>query len=302
MKRGVVVGIVAAGAVLIAAAGLVAWLVSRPPSAEAVAEDYLRALAAGDLARVEGLLAEDQDLGVARTAFSGADSYISDYTFDMDDADRGSRTVRAEVMLAAEPGVLGFVLIQQDGRWKVGGDHLAEVTIQTSIGDSVRIGGALVPAGAPVSLLPAVYTAVAAPADLVTGESSAAVTNERSVAMSVDATLSPNAVAAAQQQLDVYADACAEPAAAVPANCGLRIPWAADLATLSSIDFRIDAHPVVTIADDACTFSATGGDIVATATGTTREGVPGTFTYRAQDWALRGSIVFEGDEMVLAVR
>ncbi len=49
--------------------------------------------------------------------------------------------------LARRPAVVGFVLVQQDGRWKVGADYLAEVTIQTSIGDSVRVGGALVPAG-----------------------------------------------------------------------------------------------------------------------------------------------------------
>ena len=302
MKRGVVGGSVAAGGVLLAAAGLMAWFFSHPPSAEAVAEHYLRALAAGDVAGIEGLLAEGHDLGIAATAFSGADSYISDYSFGIDDGASGSRTVLAEVTLAAEPATVGFVLVPQDGRWKVGGDYLAEVTIQTSIGDSVRIGGALVPAGAPVSLLPAVYTAVAAPAGLVTGESSAAVTTEHPVAMSVDATLSPDAVTAAQQQLDVYADACARPAETVPDNCGLRIPWAADLATLSSIDFRVDAHPVLAIADDGSTFSATGGDIVATASGTTRDGAPGTFTYRADDWSLRGSISFEGDEMVLAVR
>jgi len=303
VNRGVVIGVVAAAAVLVAAGGVVTWLVTRPPSAEAVAEDYLRALSAGDFASVESLLAAGSpDLDAVATAFSGADSYISDYSFALEADGADSQQVRADVELGGEPAVVGFVLVLQDGRWRVTADALAEVTIQTSIGDSVRVGGALVPAAVPVALLPAVYPVAAAPAGLVTGETTAVVTNERPVAVSVDAALSPDAARAVQQQLDVYADACAQPADAVPDNCGLRVPWAADLATLSSIDFRIDAHPVVTLEGDGSAFAATGGDIVATATGTTRDGVPGTFTYRAADWALRGSVAFAGDEMVLAVR
>lgn len=302
MQRSVVIGIVAAAAILVAG-GVAAWFLIRAPSAQAVAEDYLRGLSEGDFASIEGVLAErGEDVDLAGTAFAGADSYISDYSFDIEDGASAALSVHADVTLAGLPAVVGFGLVQEGGRWKVGADYLAEVTIQTSIGDSVRVGGALVPAGLPVSLLPAVYPVTAAPAGLVTGESRAVVSNAAPVTASVDATLSPDAVVAAQEQLDSYADACAQPADAVPENCGLRIPWAADLAALSSIAFRIDAYPAVAIADDGSGFSATGGDIVATAAGTTREGVPGTFTYRADDWALRGSIAFRGDEMILAVR
>ena len=65
--------------------------------------------------------------------------------------------------------------------------------------------------------------------------------------------------------------------------------------------FRIDQSPALTLSPDLRTFAATGGAIVATATGTTRAGGAGTFTYRADDWALRGTVCFTGDEMVLAV-
>ena len=53
---------------------------------------------------------------------------------------------------------------------------------------------------------------------------------------------------------------------------------------------------------DATGFDATGGVIVATATGASRAGGPESFTYRADDWSVRGSVRFEGDQMVLAVR
>lgn len=290
-------------AVVLIGAGVAVWLVSRPPSAEAVAEDYLRALAAGDAARIDELLDDgDEHAELALKALSGADSYISGYSFEVSPAEAGMRTVRADVTLGGEPGIVGFTLTERDGRWLVGSDYLAELTAQTSIGDSVRVGGVLAPAGVPVALLPALYPVTAAPAGLTTGEASAVVTNQSPVTVTIDAAFSPAAVEAAQQQLDGYADGCAKPGTQIPPNCGLRIPWAADLATMSSVAFRIDAYPAVILAEDGRTFAATDGDIVATVSGTTRAGGPGTFTYRADDWALRGSVTFRGDEMTLAVR
>lgn len=297
------IGIAAVVGAVVVAGGVTMWLLSRPPSAADIAEEYLRALSTGDVAAIEGLVADPADLALAGSAFSGATSYITDYSFDLGDDDAADlRSVRAEVTLAGRPGIVGFVLTQQNGSWRVGADYLASLEAATSMGDSVRVGGTLVPAATPVWLLPAEYPVLAAPGGLLVGGSTALVTNEMPVAVTVDAALSPEATAAAQEQLDAYADVCAQPAAAVPANCGLRVPWGADLATLDTIAFRVDAHPVVALADDARTFAATGGAIVATATGTTRDGDTASFTYRANDWALRGDVVFAGDEMVLAVR
>ncbi len=94
----------------------------------------------------------------------------------------------------------------------------------------------------------------------------------RETAVSLSPSPTPEATGAAQAQLDAYADACTQPATTVPPNCGLRVPWAADLTALSSLAFRIDQRPVLVLSADARTFAATGGVVVATATGTTREG------------------------------
>lgn len=303
MNRGAVIGIAAAAVVLVVAGGVTAWILTRPPSPEAVAEQYLQALSDGDFAAIEGLLAErDDGLDAAGTALAGAADFISDYSFEIGSESDAARTVRAEVQLDGEPAVVGFGLVEQDGGWKIGGDYLASLEVHTTVGDSVRVGGELFPAATPIPLLPAVYPVVAAPAGLVDGEGTAVVSNEAPVTIAIDAAVSPDATARAQEQLDAYADACAAPADAVPANCGVRVPWAADLATLTAITFRIDAYPAVTIGDDGQTFAAVDGEIVATAGGTTRDGGAGTFTYRADDWALRGTVEFTGDEMVLAVR
>ena len=125
------IGIVAAAAILVAG-GIVAWLVTRAPTAQAVAEDYLRALSAGDFASIDGLLAEGgEDVDLAGTAFAGADSYISDYSFEIEDGASAAVSVRADVTLAGQRAVVGFVLVQEGGRWQVGADYLADVTIQT---------------------------------------------------------------------------------------------------------------------------------------------------------------------------
>lgn len=107
---------------------------------------------------------------------------------------------------------------------------------------------------------------------------------------------------AMQEQLDAYADACAEPAASVPEHCGIVVPWAADLAELSGIAFRIEQYPVVALSADGRSFDATGGVLVATATGTTRDGTPGAFTYRTDEWALRGDVSARDDRTILSVR
>ncbi|MGN6218213.1 MAG: hypothetical protein ACTHNQ_01815 [Microbacterium sp.] len=108
--------------------------------------------------------------------------------------------------------------------------------------------------------------------------------------------------AAIQEQLDHYADACAAPAKTVPEHCGIFVPWAADLAQLSGLAFRIEAYPVVVLSPDGRSFDATGGVLVATASGTTREGAPGSVTYRTGEWALRGDVVTHGDETTVSVR
>ncbi|GAA2006371.1 hypothetical protein [Microbacterium ulmi] len=156
-------------------------------------------------------------------------------------------------------------------------------------------------ADAAAALLPGAYSASASPTGLLSGATTVVVLPGGDDDVAVEASLSADATAKAQAQLDAYARACAQPADAVPANCGIRVPWAADLAGLDRIAFRIEQLPAVVLSPDARSFAATGGILVATASGTARDGTAGSFTYRADDWALRGTVAFAGDGMVLGV-
>lgn len=309
MKRAAVVGVAIAAAVVV---GCFAWwLVARSPSAEDAARSYLEALSAGDFATIDEMRAvhlDDETERIIADAFAGADAFVKDPRIEEISSQGGTVGVRASAELAGERRELFFALGDEGGRWTLSGDYLATLEVTTSLagsdglaGESAWVGGALVPAGAPVSLFPAEYSVEAAPRGILTGTASVAISNDGPSAVALEASLAPDATEAAQVQIDGYADACTQAAAAVPANCGLRVPWAADLATLTSIAFRIDQRPVLALSPDGRTFAATGGVVVATATGMTRSGADASFTYRADDWALRGTVSFEGDEMVLAV-
>ncbi len=304
MKRGAIVGIVI-GAVLLAAvtATVVWWLSSRPGTADTAALAYLRALEAGDPEAVEALLGAPLD-DTVRDAFASAEAYIAEARIaSLDETTDGRAIVTADADIGGTAHGISFVLTERDGGWKVAPESLATLRVDTHPGDSVWLGDVLVPAGTDLDLLPARYAVEAAPRGILSGTATAdALGDDEVQIVELEAALAPEATALAQEQLDAYVDTCTATAAEVPANCGIRVPWAADLTSVESIAFRIDERPVVALSPDGTGFDATDGVIVATATGTSRSGGTESYTYRADDWALRGSVAFTGDEMVLSVR
>ncbi|SIT71287.1 hypothetical protein [Microbacterium sp. RU33B] len=302
MKRAAVVAIAAGAAALLVGGGAaVWWFASRSPGPDVVAGDFLAALAAGDGARAATFL-EDPPEAAAADALEGAVGLLTDpAVVSIGAVEEG--TTRADVAFDLDGAAqeASFGLVETEGGWRIAPDALGALTPTTTIGDALHVGGVLTPASATTSLFPAVYDVAAAPSGILAGSATVIVLPGSSQEVAVEASLSPDATASAQEQIDAYATACAAPASTVPENCGIRVPWAADLGALSSIAFRIDAMPVVAFSADARTFAATGGVLVATATGTTRDGAAQTVTYRADDWALRGTVAFTGDDMVLSV-
>lgn len=306
MRRGAVIGIVAGALAAIAVGVALWWWLARPGGTggpEDAVREFLSALESGDGERAVDLLesAPPREVDVA-AALDGAADRIQSATVEGVSAGAGGAT-RADVTfdLAGESHEASFGLVETAGGWRVAADALGTLAGRTTIGDSIAVGDVIVPADAPFALLPAQYPVTAAPRGLLEGEATALVLPGGSADAVVEASVSPEATERAQAQLEEYAQACVQPADAVPLNCGLRVPWAADLATLESIAFRIDRMPQLALSPDATAFDATGGVVTATATGTTRDGGTASFTYRADDWALRGTVSFQGDEMFLAV-
>jgi len=305
VRRGAVIGIAAGAVVAVAAGAALWWLLARPTGPagpEDVARDFLAALEAGDGARATELVVDPPaDAADIAIAYDAATATIGDAAIESVTADDGAARAEVSFQLAGESVDAAFGLVETPDGWRIDPDALGALVATTTIGDSIAVGDVVVPAGEPFPLLPAQYAVAPAPRGLLEGEATAVVLPGATADAVVEASVSPQAIEHAQAQLEEYARACAEPADTVPANCGLRVPWAADLATLDSIAFRIERMPQLALSPDATAFDATGGVIVATATGTARDGATASFTYRADDWALRGTVSFEGDEMVLAV-
>jgi len=302
VKRGPLIAVVAAGVVLLAVAGLVLWLLQRPPGPQAVAEDYLRALVGGDADTALDLVASDSlDPSLIEAAFAGATATISDaeVTGVIEDGETATATITYTLDSTSGSGEL--MLQQTPTGWKVAPDGLGTVTITSTLGDAAAIGTAVFGVNEPVLLLPALYEIDAAPVGILTGALTVAVAPGSAATAALQPQLSDTALETASAQVQAYVDACTAPADAVPENCGIRVPWAADLATLTSLSFRVETAPTLAFAEDLSSFAATGGVLVATASGTTRDGAPGTFTYRSDDWSLRGGMVFSGNQLVLSV-
>lgn len=302
MKRSTVLILaLTAVAVVAAGAGIAVWSATRSPGPSDVAMTYFTALASGD---AQAALAvtdiPDAEHGDLTAAYEGAERVADPrVTEAVQSADAAQVVVSYDIGGEAHESALELIRAA-DGAWALT-SATGRVLVTPTIGDAAAIGDLTVPADDELALLPGGYAVHALPRGLVEGAASAVITPGELTTVALEAAVAPAATASAQEQLDAYATACTQPAAAVPANCGIRVPWAADLAALSSIAYRVERLPTVALAEDAATFAATDGIVVATATGPTRDGGTGTFTYRTDDWALRGTITFSGNEMVLAV-
>lgn len=311
MKRAAIVGIAVAGAVIVVGGGLAWWTLSGGgPSAEDAARSYLAALAAGDLDAVQAMrepLPPAQE-ELLENAFLGASEFISDPRIDqLTERSGGLVQVRASAELGGDRLDLAFQLEDDGDGWTLVGDHAGGLTVDATLGGAplghVLVGDVVAPAATPLALLPAEYPVDAAPRGILEGSIDVAVGAGTPTTATLTASLAPGASEIVQEQLNAYAEECTAPAEVVPEHCGLVVPWPADLSSLERMTFRVERYPAVVLSADARSFDATGGALVATAHGQARDGGgPASFTYRTDEWALRGSVALEGDRVVLSVR
>ncbi|WES64954.1 hypothetical protein P0L94_02510 [Microbacter sp. GSS18] len=303
MKRATIIGISVGSAAVLAAAGVAAWALLRPAGPADAAEAYLAALEEGDgqaaLALIDDPPADAEDLAAA---FDAADARIASPRVQEVSESGGTASADIAFELGGDDRVATISLVDSPGGWVLSADALGTVTATTTLGDTVLVGGVTMTAGEAHPLLPAVYPVAAAPADILGGDATVAVVPGRDAPAAVEASVLDDATTIAQRQLDAYADACASTTDAVPEHCGIRIPWAADLESLERVAFRIEEYPALELSEDAESFTAPDGVLVATVTGPSRAGGTDAFTYRTTRWTLRGDVSFTGGQMVLAVR
>lgn len=109
--------------------------------------------------------------------------------------------------------------------------------------------------------------------------------------------------AEAQAALEEHLEECTAlgaPNGAVPAGCGIRLPWGAEFASVTDVRFRIERLPELTLSDDGG-FTADGGVLIATVTGTGQDGAARTETYRTESWGVRGEVESSDDGVAVTV-
>lgn len=291
----VVVAVVAAVVV-----GLVVWVSStRAGTAQEAARDYLRALESGDSAAVAATGVEVSP--DALVAFDSVSSLLTDGTVVTTDQEGSIATAQISFTIDGDAHEAQLALSFSSGRWVPDASALTSVTASPSIGSAVAIGDAVFPTTSPLALLPAVYTLAAAPTDLLDGSAKIVALPGADAETALDAELRPEASVAAQSLLDEHLTDCAASTIVSPPACGIRIPWGTEFRAITDASFRIEALPDLLLDADGRGFTADGGGLVATLTGTGQDGTERSTTYRTDDWAARGDIAFTTNGMTLTV-
>lgn len=294
------VALVAVVLAVILVGGVAVWQsVSRPASAEDAARAYLRALESGEASEVEATGIEVSD--TTMQAFVAAESPVTEAAVVSVDETGSTATARVSFVLDDATHDADISLVLRDGRWTPDSSGLARLSVSTTVGTSVSIGEAVFDASEAISLLPAAYVLAAAPNAYLSGKVDVVALPGTDEEVTVSATLQPGAVDAAQQHLDALLAGCAAETTLPAEGCGIRIPWGTDFRAVDEVAFRIETLPTVALSDDGAAFVASGGELIATLSGTGRDGAARTTTYRSENWAVRGDVAFAGNEMTLTV-
>lgn len=288
----------AAAVVVIAVGGVVLWqAATRPATAEEAAAEFLEALESGDRAAVEE---SGVDVSAAAlTAFTGATELVDGAEVIAVRASADEAAADVAFRLGGEERTARLDLSRADGSWTVDASALGSVVATAALGSFVSIGDATFPAGEDIRLLPGSYEVSVAPSSLIDGERVLQVLPGASADVAIEAALRPEATDAAQTQLDDLLESCTASADASAEGCGIRIPWGTEFRAVTDIRYRVEQFPTATLTETG--FSADGGVLVATVSGTGQDGGSRTTSYRTESWTVRGDVGFTAEKLVLTV-
>jgi hypothetical protein len=290
--------LVAAVVVALLAGGIGAWwIASRGSDPRDTAERYLTALVRGDAEALDAVTDADDD---ALALFARARAHVSDAALGAVETDGDRAELHAEVTLDGEAREVAVPMARAGGGWIV--RTTAALAVTPSRGDAFAIGDRVFAADEAPILLPGAYEVTALPGDILDGATRVAILpGQESVEVALEATVADGATEIVQERLEEHAERCAAESDAVPAACGIAVPWAADLRELERITFTIDRMPRASLDAETGTFEAAGGALVAEASGVAHDGSEQRFTYRTDDWTMRGALGFRDAQLILSV-
>ncbi|WP_261164577.1 condensin complex subunit 2 [Microbacterium sp. Marseille-Q6965] len=295
-RTALVLALVAITVVVIGAA-TAWWLTAGGSEPRATAQRFLDALVAGDAEALRVVTDADDD---ALALFAQAREHASGAALGAVETDGDDALLRATVTLGGERAEVAVPMRRLGETWIV--QSATALTVTPGLGDAFAIGDAAFSADEAPRLLPALYEVAPLPAEVLRGSAEVAILpGQETAALDLDVAIADDATAVVQQHLAEHAADCAAATDAIPDACGIVVPWAADLRALERVAFTVERVPEVSLDTAAMAFEATGGALVAEVTGTAHDGTARTFSYRTDDWIMRGALAFRDAQLVLMV-
>ncbi|GAA5150480.1 hypothetical protein GCM10025768_15480 [Microbacterium pseudoresistens] len=298
MSRRARTALIAVGAMILLGAVAGIWWMLRPaPGPAETALGCFEALARADAQGVRSCGADVDEQQAA--ALAAADATVSDPVAVAEEVDGDRARVTVSYTLDGDAHRTTVELRRGSAGWSPSTSLAGTVSVTRPWG-AVSVAG--IDASVPIALLPGVYEASAAPAPYMTGSVGIAVHPGETTKAELAPELTDESTTAAQAQLESYLGECTAEAAEIRPHCGIRIPWGADAASLTSVAYRVEAMPQIVLTPESASFAATGGVLIATVHGLDANGAEVQSTYRTDAWSVYGDVVFTVEALRIAVR
>jgi hypothetical protein len=309
-KRVILLSVVAAAVVLLLAIGgiVAAVVVGANNGPEALVRNYLTAISEGKAEEANKLvdpgLGEEETVLLTDDVLRESPEFISKPKVSRISSSRDSAYASITYVLDGRTYDATLDLSKDDGKWTIDKPLLSTIYMYSSTNTKASVNGTTVDFTdkGSIQAYPAVYDIGAPEGDLFEAEAQTftAGTGGKANYEGIELGLKPTKALtdAVQKEVNAHLDECVASTDTNPEGCGLRIPTYLDFSSVSSVAYKVNTYPTVTVDENGRYFESGEGDVGATVNGTKFDGSAGTVEYGSDDWGPSGKINIDDDEKV----
>jgi hypothetical protein len=309
-KRVILLSVIAAAVVLLLAIGgiVTAVVVGANNGPEALVRNYLTAISQGKAEEANKLvdpgLGEEETVLLTDDVLRESPEFISKPKVSRISSSRDSAYASVTYVLDGRTYDATLDLSKDDGKWTIDKPLLSTIYMYSSTNTKASVNGTTVDFTdkGSIQAYPAVYDIGAPEGDLFEAEAQTftAGTGGKANYEGIELGLKPTKALtdAVQKEVNAHLDECVASTDTNPEGCGLRIPTYLDFSSVSSVAYKVNTYPTVTVDENGRYFESGEGDVGATVNGTKFDGSAGTVEYGSDDWGPSGKINIDKDEKV----
>jgi hypothetical protein len=309
-KRVILLSVIAAAVVLLLGIGgiVTAVIVGANNGPEALVRNYLTAISQGKAEEANKLvdpgLGEEETVLLTDDVLRESPEFISKPKVSRISSSRDSAYASITYVLDGRTYDATLDLSKDDGKWTIDKPLLSTIYMYSSTNTKASVNGTTVDFTdkGSIQAYPAVYDIGAPEGDLFEAEAQTftAGTGGKANYEGIELGLKPTKALtdAVQKEVNAHLDECVASTDTNPEGCGLRIPTYLDFSSVSSVAYKVNTYPTVTVDENGRYFESGEGDVGATVNGTKFDGSAGTVEYGSDDWGPSGKINIDDDEKV----